>query len=130
MKHALTLMLALISTLVLRAEEPAHTKDSLSTVKENVTSGKAVIVDVREKAEWDDGHVAGAIHLPKSGLDNKAKFAELVKSLPKDKILYTHCKAGFRALACGEQLKKAGFEVRSLKPGYEELIGAGLEKGK
>jgi len=104
------------------------TKDSISTVKVNVKTGKAVLVDVREKAEWDDGHVAGAIHLPKSQLDDKAKFADLVKKLDKSKIIYTHCKAGRRALACGELLKKEGFDVRPLKDGYQDLIDGGLEQ--
>jgi phage shock protein E len=112
------------------AQDLEPTKDSLATVKENVKSGKAVIVDVREKAEWDEGHVAGAIHLPKSQLDDKAKFADLVKKLDKNKIVYTHCKAGRRALACGELLKKEGFDVRPLKPGFQELIEGGLEKAK
>ena len=112
------------------AQELTATKDSIDTVKENVKAGKAVIVDVREKAEWDDGHVAGAIHLPKSQLDDKAKFAELVKKLDKTKIIYTHCRAGRRALACGELLKKEGFDVRPLKPGYQALLEAGFENAE
>ncbi len=119
-----------LSSVAIRAEEPTHTKDTLATVKENVKAGKAVIVDVRERSEWDEGHVAGAIHLPKSKLDDKAQLADLVKKLDKTKIIYTHCKAGRRALACGELLKKEGFDVRSLKPGYQELIDGGLEKAK
>jgi phage shock protein E len=112
------------------AQELTATKDSIATVKENVQAGKAVIVDVREQVEWDEGHVAGAIHLPKSQLDEKAKLADLVKKLDKSKIIYTHCKAGRRALACGELLKKEGFDVRPLKPGFQELIEGGLEKAK
>lgn len=109
-------------------EATTHTKDSLATVKENVKAGKAVIVDVREQGEWDDGHVQGAMLLPQSKLKNAALAAELVKQLPKDKIIYTHCRAGGRALTCGDILKKQGYDVRPLKPGYEDLIGAGFEK--
>lgn len=126
----LALAIAFLLSLTTFAQEPTHTKDSLDTVKENVKAGKAQIVDVREQAEWNDGHVAGAIHLPKSQLDNKAKVAELVKKLDKNKIIYTHCKGGGRALACGELLKKEGFDVRPLKPGFSQLIEAGFEKGK
>lgn len=111
---------------LLSAEEPMHTKDSLATVKENVESGKAVLVDVREQREWDAGHVKGAIHLPKSKLET-AELAELIKKLDKKKIIYTHCGGGRRALACGELLKKEGFDVRPLKPGYQPLIEAGFE---
>ncbi|QDU29496.1 putative adenylyltransferase/sulfurtransferase MoeZ [Anatilimnocola aggregata] len=111
-------------------DKPTHTKDTLNDVKENVKSGKAVIVDVREPAEWEAGHVAGAIHLPKSQLDDKAKLADLIKKLDKNKIIYTHCKGGGRALTCGELLKKEGYDVRPLKPGYQQLIDSGLEKAK
>ena len=110
-------------------EEPlAHTKDSLDTVKANVKEDKAVIVDVREQDEWDAGHLKGAILVPRSKLQEGAEAAELVKKLDKSKIVYTHCKAGGRALACGEMLKKQGFDVRPLKAGYDDLIGAGFEK--
>ena len=122
-------LIALAFTATLIAEEPMHTKDSLATVKENVESGKAVLVDVREQREWDAGHVKGAIHLPKSKLET-TELAELVKKLDKKKIFYTHCGGGRRALACGELLKKEGFDVRPLKPGYQPLIDAGFESAE
>ena len=112
------------------AAEPTHTKDTLDTVKQNIKEGKAVLVDVREQNEWDAGHIAGAVLMPKSKLDVEKEAAELAKKLDKNKIVYTHCKAGKRALACGEILKKQGFDVRPLKPGYEELLKAGFEKSK
>ena len=122
--------LALLTSLTTFAQKPTHTKDTLDTVKENLKAGKAVLVDVREQDEWNAGHLAGAIHLPTTQLENKAKIAELVKKLDKDKIIYTHCKAGYRALSCGELLKQEGFDVRPLKPGYSQLIVAGFEKAK
>ncbi|WP_425614360.1 rhodanese-like domain-containing protein [Anatilimnocola sp. NA78] len=124
------MMAGLVAWTALAQEKPTHSKDTVQDVKSNVEAGKAVIVDVREKVEWDDGHVKGAIHLPKSQLDDKAKLADLVKKLDKSKIIYTHCKAGGRALACGELLKKEGYDVRPLKPGYQQLIEGGLEKAK
>jgi phage shock protein E len=116
---------------VAAAEEPLiHTKDSLDTVKESVKSGKAVIVDVREQSEWDDAHVKGAIHVPKSKLEVATEIEALLKKLPKDKVIYTHCKAGGRALTCGKILKEHGYDVRPLKPGIQQLLDAGLEKAE
>ena len=112
------------------AEDLTHTKDTLDTVKQNLKDGKAVLVDVREQKEWDDGHIAGALFMPKSKLDVDKEAAELAKKLDKNKIVYTHCRAGRRALACGEILKKQGFDVRPLKSGYEDLVKAGFEKAK
>lgn len=116
---------------LLLADEPlTHTKDSLETVKENLKSGKAVIVDVREESERKEAHLAGSIHLPQSKLTVESELAELIKKLPKNKIVYTHCRAGRRSVICGEILKKQGFDVRPLKQGTEELLEAGFEKGK
>ena len=111
-------------------ETTTHTKDTLAEVKKNVESGKAVIVDVREQNEWDAGHVKGAILMPRSKLTVDSDLAGLLKQLPKDKVIYTHCRAGGRALACGEILKKHGYDVRPLKPGYDDLIQAGFEKAE
>jgi phage shock protein E len=133
MKASITILglaFAILTSSVTFAQKPTHTKDTLDTVKENLKAGKAVLVDVREQDEWDNGHLAGTIHLPTTQLEKKEKFAELVKKLDKSKIIYTHCKAGYRALTCGELLKEEGFDVRALKPGYSQLIAAGFEKGK
>jgi phage shock protein E len=105
-----------------------HTTDSLDAVKGNIKSGKALMVDVREQNEWDAGHLKGAVLLPMSKLNKDEQLPELLKKLPKDKIIYTHCRAGGRALTCGDILKMQGYDVRPLKPGYDALIQAGFEK--
>ena len=112
------------------AEDLTHTKDTPETAKQNIKDGKAVLVDVREQKEWDAGHIAGALLMPKSKLDVEKEAAALMQKLDKAKIVYTHCKAGRRALACGEILKQQGFDVRPLKQGYEDLLKAGFEKAK
>jgi phage shock protein E len=105
------------------------TNEPLSTVKENVQSGKAVLVDVREKKEWDAGHIEGAILMPFSSVKDGLSNDEL-KQLPKDKILYVHCVVGKRAVAAANVFEKNGFEVRPIKPGYKELVAAGFPKAK
>lgn len=115
-----------LATLSLAAE---HSKDSLPTVKENIEKGKAVLLDVREKSEWDEGHIEGAIFLPLSSVQKGLSKEELAR-LPKDKILYVHCVVGKRALTAGNAIEKVGYSVRPLKPGYKELLAAGLPKAK
>jgi len=104
-----------------------HTKDSLPTVKENITAKKAILVDVREKEEWDSGHIADALLLPLSSLEEARDVKTSLKQLPKDRIIYTHCAVGVRSLKAAELLKKHGYDVRPLKAGYTELLKAGFK---
>lgn len=128
--NGLALFLLTSGRLLFAQDAVTHTKDSLDAVKENLKSGKAVIVDVREQGEWDAGHLKGAILAPLSKLKNECQATELLKILPKDKVIYTHCKAGGRSLTCGDILKAHGYDVRPLKPGYDDLIKAGFEKAE
>lgn len=119
-----------------RTESP-HTKDSLATVKQRLDEDKAVLLDVREKAEWEEGHLRQARLLPLTEigkrLDEPEYQAELKKSLPTDKPIYLHCKAGGRCVIAAKDLKKAlgeDYDFRPLKPGYEDLLKAGFEKAE
>jgi len=102
--------------------------DPLPTVQENVATRKAVLVDVREPGEWQEGHVEGAISLPLSSLKKGPNTSTFEKELPKDKIVYTHCVMGVRALKAAKILEELGYNVRPLKAGYEDLVKAGFKK--
>ncbi|MFO0952379.1 MAG: rhodanese-like domain-containing protein [Isosphaeraceae bacterium] len=115
------------------ADEPKHTTVPLDQVKKEVTAGKAVLVDVREPAEWNRGHIKGAVALPLSQLQawerdglTDAERTQLGKALPKGTVVYCHCAAGGRSLPGGEALRKLGYDARSLKPGYKALVDAGF----
>ena len=103
-----------------------HTKDSLDAVKQAVAQQKAVIVDVREPDEWQEGHLNGAALLPLSVLERGVPPQELAKILPKDRIIYCYCLAGGRCMEAAEMLKPLGYDVRALKPGYPQLVKAGF----
>ena len=123
------LKLLIISSLIVFIYSHAHaadlSNDPLLTVQENVATHKAVLVDVREPGEWKEGHVEGAISLPLSSLKNTSAIEH---QLPKDKIVYTHCVMGVRALKAAKILEGLGYNVRPLKAGYEDLVKAGFEK--
>src|SRR5881397_3768354 len=55
-------------------------------------SGEAVIVDVREKDEWDEGHIPGATHMSRGTieLDIEEKIPDL------NQMIITHCGGGGR----------------------------------
>ncbi|MEI8383183.1 MAG: rhodanese-like domain-containing protein [Planctomycetota bacterium] len=106
-----------------------HTKESLAVIKKNIDGGTAVLVDVRERSEWDDGHIADAYFLPLSTLQDGIT-KEKLKVLPKDKVLYIHCAVGKRALAAANMLERQGYSVKPIKPGFKEMIAAGYPKAK
>ncbi len=107
-----------------------HTKDTTEEVKKALTDGKAVLLDVREKSEWDDGHLKDAKLLPLSILKGGAKAEDVAKVAPKDKIIYCHCGSGVRCLKAADELKKLGYDVRPLKSGYKDLLKAGFAQAE
>jgi sulfur-carrier protein adenylyltransferase/sulfurtransferase len=74
------------------------------------------IVDVREQAEWDQGHIPGAIHIPRSYLESR--FENFVPERDKKIVLY--CATGQRsALAANTLEEEMGYEdVASMNGGF------------
>lgn len=109
-----------------------HTKDSLDTVKKKIADKSAVLLDVREKKEWDEGHLKGAAFVPLSDLKKGIEAEKLSKQLglKKGTIIYVHCAAGGRCLPASDILIKAGFDARPLKQGYQPLLEAGFPKAE
>jgi rhodanese-related sulfurtransferase len=74
---------------------------------------KAVLIDVREPAEFAAGHAAGARNVPLASLEGG-------KNLPANKALplVVVCASGARSARAASQLRKAGYaQVRSLAGG-------------
>ena len=84
-----------------------HTMDELSTVRRNVDEKKAVIIDVREESEWKAGHLNAATHLPLSEIRKNLDVEAVKKNWLKNKIVYTHCKVGARALTSARSSKNS-----------------------
>ena len=127
----MVLALALLAVL----QDPIeYTKDSLESIKASMAKKEAVLVDVRERSEWDAGHIDGALPLPLSWLREESKgdkFAErLGEKLPAKKILYVHCRSGGRALTAAGLLRKQGYDARPLKAGFDDLRQAGFSAAK
>jgi phage shock protein E len=117
------------------AGETGYTSVPVDRVKDEVASRKSVLVDVREKTEWDKGHLEGAVLVPLSRLKawerggiTPEEKAKLESSLPRGSVVYCHCAAGRRALPGGEALRKLGYDARSLKLGFNALVEAGFPR--
>lgn len=134
----MTTLFALALSILLAPAPPRatveFTEDTLETVQKNIAKEQAVLVDVRSKEEWDEGHVEGAIFLPVTSLRKYAFDAKkLAETLPpkKDKLVfYTHCVVGMRAKEAAKILEREGYIVRALQPGYDELIEFGFKKAE
>jgi rhodanese-related sulfurtransferase len=111
-----------------------HTKDSLDVVKARLAKGTAVLIDVREPFEWNDGHLKAATLVPLSDIreakSDAAAAKKLAKKLPAKKIIYLHCRSGGRVMAAAPILRAMNFDVRPLKAGYSTLVKEGFEKAK
>lgn len=75
-----------------------------------------VIIDVREKYEYDYGHIIGAINIPLSEL------RERIDEIPRDKPVYIHCRSGQRSYNAVMTLQNLGFDnVTNISAGYLAL---------
>ena len=131
-----SLVLLFLAPVVSRAEESprftatGHTTDSLKTVEKSVADGRAVLLDVREKKEWDAGHLQDAKLLPLSAIRSGKLTDRQKKFLPRDKPVYCHCRSGGRVLVVSKLLRARGYDIRPLKFGYADLVKIGFERAK
>lgn len=93
------------------------TEASPEEVKELLGNGnEVVVVDVREGDEYRQGHVPGAIHLPRGFLELQA---ETKLGDAREKKVVAYCAGGVRSLFAAETLGKMGFEnVISMTGGF------------
>ena len=113
---------------------PKHTTDTFELIQNRIKKKEAILVDVREKFEWEDGHLQSAVFLPLSELEegesDESYATNLTQKIPKDKIVYCHCASGGRVMPASAILQKLGYDVRPLKSGYRDLLKAGFEKAE
>ena len=64
-----------------------------------------ILIDVRTHAEWDDGHIEKAIHIPLDKISNTIEgFIE-----DKDQVIYLYCRSGNRSGQAEMALKSIGY---------------------
>ncbi|BBP05547.1 ArsR family transcriptional regulator [Sulfuriferula plumbiphila] len=95
--------------------------DDLKPVKREellqlVSSGEAVVVDVRPAGEYQAGHIAGAISIP---LDSLSKH---LAKLPTNQEVVAYCRGPYCMFAyeAVSQLRSQGYKARRLEDGYPE----------
>ncbi|MFL5982005.1 MAG: molybdopterin-synthase adenylyltransferase MoeB [Gaiellaceae bacterium] len=114
-----------------------HVRAEISEVdaaraRELIDSGEQVVVDVREQHEWDEGHIPGAIHVPRGNLESRIE-----RAVPEhDRQVLLYCSQGNRSVFAAKTLEELGYEdVTSLaggftdwkRNGYPVQLDAGLD---
>ncbi len=84
----------------------AHIEElAITDLDVNSTHAHATVLDVRRQAEFDEGHIPGAINIAHT------RLLDRLDELTSDKTYYVHCKSGGRAALASAMLKRAGHRV-------------------
>lgn len=87
-------------------------------------NGKSpVLLDVRESDEWRQGHLEGALSLPRGFLEIKVETAVPNKETP----IIAYCAGGVRSLLAAKAMKEMGYQnVSSMAGGYTAWKNGGF----
>ena len=119
--------------------EPKRYEKLVADTKENIReisptdvavkmkSDNVVLVDVREKEEWDEGHIPDAIHLSRGTIE-----LDIEEKVPDaETMIICHCGGGGRSALAAESLQKMGYKnVRSMSGGFKTWKALGLPTAK
>jgi molybdopterin/thiamine biosynthesis adenylyltransferase/rhodanese-related sulfurtransferase len=84
---------------------------------ELLTGDSPAVVDVRERDEWEEGHLPGAVHIPRGYLESRIEAAVPDRSQP----VIVYCAGGSRSAFAAKTLEELGYEnVASLAGGFAD----------
>ncbi|WP_374380002.1 rhodanese-like domain-containing protein [Thermomonas sp.] len=93
----------------------------------------AIVIDVREPAEFDTGHIPGAVNIPRGVLEFQVDAHPAVAHVSdpalshKERAVVVVCRTGGRAALSALNLQRLGFaDVRSIAGGVLAWGEAGL----
>ena len=81
----------------------------------------ALLLDVRERSEWNAGHAPGAMHIPYEDL------RERTPELPLDRPIVAYCASGVRSSLAASILEASGHKVSNLRGGFTAWRNADLD---
>ena len=74
-------------------------------MRNNRTQVAYIILDVRTKEEFDQGHIPGAILIPNTEIEARAEE----KLTDKDQLILVYCRSGRRSKLAAEILVELGY---------------------
>jgi sulfur-carrier protein adenylyltransferase/sulfurtransferase len=106
-----------------RKEVPEVSAQQVNELLKN--NGKSpILLDVRESDEWRQGHLEGALPLPRGFLEIKVESAIPDKNSP----VIAYCAGGVRSLLAAKVMKEMGYQnVSSMAGGYGAWKNGGFK---
>ena len=94
---------------------------SVLSVQSGIGDGSIeYVIDVRTAAEWNAGHLSGAVHIPFAQIPT----SRILKQIPKSARILVHCRTGKRARQAAAQLRNAGYQdVHYTTADYRSIRG-------
>jgi NADPH-dependent 2,4-dienoyl-CoA reductase/sulfur reductase-like enzyme/rhodanese-related sulfurtransferase len=83
---------------------------------EDLERTPALILDVREPAEFQKGGVPGAVHIPLGELRRR------MGELPRDRDIWAYCFVGQRSYYASRALQQYGFRIKNISGGYKTFL--------
>jgi molybdopterin/thiamine biosynthesis adenylyltransferase/rhodanese-related sulfurtransferase len=91
--------------------------DEITAADAAALDGGPLFLDVRERDEWEEGHIPGAVHVPRGHLESRIEQA--VPDRGRQVVVY--CSAGNRSVFAARTLDELGYtDVRSLQGGFTD----------
>jgi rhodanese-related sulfurtransferase len=89
---------------------------------EQLIKDGATVLDVREPAEFDMGHLPGAVNIPRGLLEFMVGNNPSLKDFDLSMVVY--CKNGGRSTLASDTLQKMGFsQINMLAGGFDNWTG-------
>lgn len=86
-------------------------------LSQNLSAKPGLVLDVRRATEFAEAHFEGAKQIAHTRLITRTD------ELPKDELIYIHCRSGARAAKAASFLAKRGFQVIHVDGAVEALLG-------
>jgi len=84
-------------------EYPVETIESIDTKELRERLREVMLIDVRQRSEWDEGHIPGAVHFE----GGRVAWEEL--PFPHDRPLAIQCSSGNRSMVVSSVLRRRGY---------------------
>ncbi|NWF35961.1 rhodanese-like domain-containing protein [Mariprofundus sp. KV] len=95
---------------------------STADTQDSIAAGGVLLLDVREPGEVREGHLPGAINVPRGLLEAKAdlNFPHREAQLQdRDQAVIVYCASGVRSLLAAATMQQMGFSnVQSMSGGF------------